>query len=161
MGNNEIIQSDLKKKLGKNFKLSVGIDILIKKIEFEEGINCILEIWKVNGENIFEIITELYYREENMALIAFDLTEVKIYRKMSECLFKITKFNLYDIPYIIIGNKYTELKKDDVVIYSNETKNFAREIGCDYLEISTKTQGEIDRAFSKLVKKIVKSKIIA
>lgn len=160
LGKNEKIQSDLKKKFGKNFKLSVGIDILIKNIELEKELNGVLVIWNVSGENIFEVIKNLYFREEDVALVVFDLTEINTYRKMRECLSEIHKFNLDVFPYILIGNKYTRLKKDNLLVYSNEAKNFAKKNGCIYLEISTDTREDINVAINQLARKILKSKIL-
>ncbi|MFX1378906.1 MAG: hypothetical protein ACFFA4_07405 [Promethearchaeota archaeon] len=159
LGKNEFLQKQIKSKFGLNYKLSVGIDILTKDITFDSDLSGNLSIWDISGENIFEIVKDLYRKEEGMAFIVFDLTKLKTYNQMNKYLSKIQEFNLEKYPYILIGNKPCFLKKDGVFIYSNDAKRFAEDKGCVYLEVSSELNFDIDKLFNRLAKRILSSKV--
>ncbi|MFW9771618.1 MAG: hypothetical protein ACFFEO_05565 [Candidatus Thorarchaeota archaeon] len=159
LGRNEFLQKDIKKKFGINYKLSVGIDILKKVIKFDKEQNITLSIWDISGINIFEVIKDLYRKEEGMAFIVFDLTKLKTYDQLSKYLSKIREFNLQEFPYVLIGKKPCFLEKDDILTYSIDAKQFAENEGCVYLEVSSGHNFEIDEAFNQLAKIILSSKV--
>ncbi|MFX1438516.1 MAG: hypothetical protein ACFFAA_15170 [Promethearchaeota archaeon] len=157
LGKNETLQKHIKSKFGLNYKLSVGIDILTKDIIFEPDLSVNLSIWDISGENIFEIVKDLYRKEEGMTLIVFDLTKLKTHKQMNKYLSKIQEFNFEKYPYILIGNKPCFLKRDGLFIYSNDAKRFAENKGCIYLEVSSELNSDIDKVFSQLAKRILSS----
>ncbi|MFX0167018.1 MAG: hypothetical protein ACFFAG_13305 [Promethearchaeota archaeon] len=161
LGKNEALQRDIEDKFGANYKLSVGIDILRKCITFENGLNGNLSIWDVCGENIFEVVKDLYRKEDGIALIAFDLTKIKTYNQMIKYLSKIRQFNLEEYPYVLIGNKASFLMKDGFFMYSDDAKMLAESEGCIYLETSSQIDLDIDKAFNRLVKIILRPKVLA
>ena len=99
-------------------------------------------------------------REEGIALIVFDLTKLKTYDQINKSLSNIRHFNLEDFPYVLIGNKPSLLKKDGFFIFSDDAKQFAKDRGCVYLEVSSEINNDIDRAFNQLAKKILSSQIL-
>ena len=125
---------------------------------FEPDLSGNLSIWNISGENIFEIIKDLYLKEEDMTLIVFDLTKLKTYDQMNKYLSKIQDFNLERYPYILIGNKPCFLKRDGIFVYSNEAKRFAENKGCIYLEVSAEIDSDIDKMFNQLAKRILSSR---
>jgi GTPase SAR1 family protein len=159
LGKNEVLLRDIKEKFGANYKLSVGIEILRKSITFEKGLNGNVSIWDVSGENIFEIVKDLYCKEDGIALIAFDLTKLKTYNQMIKYLSKIRQFNLEEYPYVLIGKKPTFLMKDGLFIYSDDAKMLAESEGCVYLETSSEINPDIDKVFNRLAKIILRSKV--
>ncbi len=156
---NEFLQKYIKHRFGINYKLSVGIDIVRKDITFGNELNGTLSIWDVSGENIFEIVKDLYRKEDGIALIAFDLTKLKTYNQMIKYLSKIRQFNLEEYPYVLIGKKSSFLMKDGLFIYSNDAKMLAESEGCIYLESSSEINSVIDKAFNRLAKIILRSKV--
>jgi GTPase SAR1 family protein len=159
LGKNETLQKHIKSKFGLNYKLSVGIDILTKEIMFEPDLSVNLSIWDISGENIFEIVKDIYRKEEDMTLIVFDLTKLKTYNQMNKYLSKIQEINLKQYPYILIGNKSCFLKKDGIFIYSNDVKRFAENKGCIYLEVSSELNSDVDKLFNQLAKRILSLKV--
>jgi GTPase SAR1 family protein len=159
LGKNESLQKKIKSKFGKNYKLSVGIDILTKDIIFDKELSGNLSIWDISGENIFEVVKDLYLKEEGLALIVFDLSKLKTYVQMNKYLSRIREFNLEQYPYILIGNKPCFLKRDGIFIYSNDAKRFAENKGCVYLEFSSEVNYDIDKVFNRLAKKILSSTV--
>lgn len=160
LGNNETVKRDIKHRFGENYKLSVGIDILTKKIQIEEGEIATLLIWNVSGENIFEIVKDLYNKEDGITFIVFDFRNLKTYEQMKGCLSEIGQFNPDKYPYVLIGNNSKLFKKNDLFVYSNELKKFAESEGCIYMETSNRPKSDLNEAFNQLVKRILKSTVL-
>jgi len=161
LGKNEVLQKQFKKKFGKNYQLLMGIDIFEKDISFGNGLNGNLSIWDVSGEDIFEEVKGLYSKEENIALIAFDLTKLTTHDQLNKYLSEIRQFNTKEYPYVLIGNKLSFLKNHNFFRYSVLVKNFAENEGCVYVEASTETEADIDKTFNLLAKLIMDSKVTA
>lgn len=125
---------------------------------FEPDLNVNLSIWDISGENIFEIVKDLYRKEEGMTLIVFDLTKLKTYNQMNKNLSKIQEFDLEKYPHILIGNRSCFLKRDGIFIYSNDAKRFAENKGCIYLEVSSELDSDIDKVFNQLAKRILSTR---
>lgn len=159
LGENENLLKNIKNKYGKKYKLSVGIDILHKKVDLGEGVDGKILIWNLSGDNIFQLIKELYYREDSIAFIVFNLVKIVTYNQLNKYLSMIRQLNIKEHPYILIGNKSTFLKKDGLYIYSNAIKEFAESQGCIYLEVAAKQTNEIYKAFEQLTKRILSSEI--
>lgn len=126
---------------------------------FEPDLNVNLSIWDISGENIFEIVKDLYRKEEDTTLIVFDLTKIKTYNQMNKYLSKIQEINLEQYPYILIGNNDCFLKRDGIFIYSNDVKRFAENKGCIYLEVSSELNSDVDKFFNQLAKRILSSRV--
>jgi GTPase SAR1 family protein len=156
---NEFLQKYIKHRFGINYKLSVGIDIVRKDITFGNELNGTLSIWDVSGENVFEVVKDLYRKEEGITLIVFDLTKLKTHDQMNKYLSRIRQFNLEEYPYVLIGKKPFFLKKDGSFVYSDDAKQFAKNEGCVYLEVSSEINNDIDNAFNRLAKRILRSKV--
>lgn len=137
----------------------MGIDIFRKDITFGNELNGTLTIWDVSGENIFEVVKDLYRKEEGISLIVFDLTKLKTHEQLNKYLSKISQFNLEEYPYVLIGKKPFFLKKNGLFVYSIDAKQFARNEGCVYLEVSSEINFDIDKIFNRLAKRILNSKV--
>jgi len=159
LGKNETVKRNFKHKFGTNYKLSVGIDVLTKDIEFGDGLDGTLLIWNVSGDKIFDIIKQLNHKEDEIVLIVFDLTKIKSFEQMNNYLSKIRQFNFDEYPYVLIGNKSDFLKKGDLFIYSKIVKEFAKKEGCIYLETSSEINSDLDKAFNQLARKILNYKV--
>ena len=160
LGKNGTLKRSIKKKFGTNYRLSVGIDIFTKNVQLGDGLNGTLIIWDVSGENIFDIVRELYYKEDEPALIVFDLTKIKTYEQMERYLSKIRQLTFIEYPYVLIGNKSNFLKKGSLFVYSNDAKIFAEKEGCIYLETSSGINSDLDKAFNQLARKILNFKVL-
>ncbi|MHA1913971.1 MAG: hypothetical protein ACW986_11375 [Promethearchaeota archaeon] len=159
LGKNEVLQKEFKDNFGRDYQLLLGIDIFEKNITFENGLNGNLSIWDVSAENIFEEVKGLYGKEENITLIAFDLTKLTTFDQWNKYLSRIRQFNIKEYPYVLIGNNSSFLKEHRFFVYSDDTKKFAENEGCVYLEASTETSSDVDKTFNLLAKIIMDSKV--
>ena len=139
VGKTSLVQRFIKNRFQANYKLTVGVDILTKDVEFRQGEIATLSIWDIGGQQRFEFIRSTFYKGAAGALLVFDLTR--------EQTFKETK------------NKADLIEDVGVVIDRDEAREFAEKEGSIYIETSAKTGIKVDEAFTELTRRIIDSRI--
>lgn len=88
---------------------------------------------------VFQSLTEIYYRNSDCAIILFDLADKKSFEKAKNTCNSL--FNeIGQIPFVLVGYNM-ELKSQ---INVEEISNFALEYHAEYIKISTKDYTNID-----------------
>ncbi|GAI92284.1 unnamed protein product, partial [marine sediment metagenome] len=139
VGKTSLVQRFIKNRFAANYKLTVGVDILTKDVEFKQGEVATLSIWDIGGQQRFEFIRSTFYKGAAGALLVFDLTREQTYIEVRKWLTEIRQFAGQDIPFVLIGNKYDLLEDVGEVIDRDEARALAESEGSIYLETSAKT----------------------
>ncbi|MEJ2293930.1 MAG: GTP-binding protein [Candidatus Lokiarchaeota archaeon] len=158
VGKKELIQRFIKNRFAANYKLTVGVDILTKDVEFRPGEIATLSIWDIGGQQRFEFIRSTFYKGAAGALLVFDLTREQTYIEIRKWLKEILQFAEMNIPFVLIGNKIDMLEKVKTNIDRNEARSFAEKHNAIYIETSTKTGENVEEAFSELTRRIIDSR---
>ncbi|MFX1257850.1 MAG: Rab family GTPase, partial [Promethearchaeota archaeon] len=79
VGKTSLVQRFIKNRFAANYKLTVGVDILTKDVEFRPGEIATLSIWDIGGQQRFEFIRSTFYKGAAGALLVFDLTREQTY----------------------------------------------------------------------------------
>lgn len=158
LANNRVIQRIIKNRFAANYKLTVGVDILTKDVEFIPGEVATLSIWDIGGQQKFEFIRSTFYKGAAGALLVFDLTREQTYLETRKWLTEIRQFSNENIPFVLIGNKVDLLEDVGEVIDREEARTFAEREGSIYIETSAKTGINVDDAFTELTRRIVESR---
>ena len=158
VGKTSLVQRFIKNRFAANYKLTVGVDILTKDVEFKPGEFATLSIWDIGGQQRFEFIRSTFYKGAAGALLVFDLTREQTYIETRKWLTEIRQFSNENIPFVLIGNKVDLLEDVGEVIDREEARNFAEREGSIYIETSAKTGINVDDAFSELTRRIVESR---
>jgi small GTP-binding protein len=158
VGKTSLVQRFIKNRFAANYKLTVGVDILTKDVEFRQGEIATLSIWDIGGQQRFEFIRSTFYKGAAGALLVFDLTREQTYTETRKWLTEIRQFAGENIPFVLIGNKADLIEDVGMVIDRNEARAFAEKEGSIYIETSAKTGLKVDDAFTELTRRIINSR---
>ena len=154
----ELINKFIKSKFTSNYKLTMGVDILTKEVEYNPGEVAKVTIWDIGGDENFEFVRSTFYRGASGALIVFDLTREQTYEETRNWLTEIKQSIGEDIPYLLIGNKADLLEEVESGINREEVRALVEAEGMLYIETSTKTGELIEEAFTELTRTIIAQK---
>ena len=158
VGKTSLVQRFIKNRFAANYKLTVGVDILTKDVEFRPGEIATLSIWDIGGQQRFEFIRSTFYKGAAGALLVFDLSRAQTYIEIRKWLTEIRQFAGEKLPFVLIGNKADRVEGVGEVIDRNEARNFAESEGSIYLETSAKTGQSVDESFTELTRRIIDSR---
>jgi len=156
----DLLNDFIKSKFSTNYKLTVGVDIMTKDVEFKPGELATLTIWDIGGQHEFDFVRSTFYKGASGVLVVFDLTREETYEEIKNWLTEIRKYTEQDIPFALIGNKADLIEKAGEVLDREKARELAKDEGMIYIETSTRT-GELDKleeAFTELTRKIVEKK---
>jgi len=153
-GKASLVQRFIKNRFEANYKLTVGVDILTKDVEFRQGEIATLSIWDIGGQQRFEFIRSIFYKGAAGALLVFDLTREQTYNQTIKWLTEIRRFAGH-IPFVLIGNNAQSLKLSDTAVIREEARKLARNEGGIYIEISPNNIDIVTEAFRELIRKII------
>jgi small GTP-binding protein len=154
VGKTSLIHRFIKSKFSVDYKLTVGVDILTKEVEYEPGKTATLSIWDIGGQERFSFIRTTFYKGASGVLLVFDLSRAATWDAIKNWRDEVTQF-AGNVPFVLIGNKVDLIPEVGEVIDRNECKRYAEEESSIYVETSAKTGINVDEAFTTLTKLII------
>ena len=125
---------------------TVGVDFFVYTLHIEDK-EIKLQIWDTAGQEMYNSITRIYYKDTNACLLIFDVSNRDSFINCSKWLKKIKEENSTYAMITLIGNKID--KTHDRTVSKKEAEEFAERNGINYIETSAKDGTNCSLAFSK------------
>ncbi|KAK9771266.1 hypothetical protein SCAR479_11999 [Seiridium cardinale] len=136
-----------------SFITTIGIDFKIRTIELD-GKRVKLQIWDTAGQERFRTITTAYYRGAMGILLVYDVTDQRSFDNIRTWFANVEQHATEGVNKILIGNKCDW--EDKRVVSTEQGEALAKELGIPFLEVSAKSNINIDKAFYSLAGDIKK-----
>lgn len=134
--------------------MTIGVNFYSKTVVIE-GVPIRLVLWDLAGQETFATVRPTFYRGAAGGLLVFDITRESTYHNLPNWLNEIYK-HAGKIPLVLLGNK-ADLEQYRAVS-SKEGEEFAKKIGCEYLETSALNGKNVEAAFELIAKKMLNVK---
>jgi small GTP-binding protein len=133
------------------FKLKGELNNPIEKKVNKTKVNYKLQIWDTAGHEKFRAVTRIYYKESQIILLCFDLSNRKSFLELEYWMEQIREHTLYHISICIVG-----LKNDLYpVVDDDEVMEFMKNHSIDFFhKFSSKNPMVIDKIKNTLLEMI-------
>ena len=125
-----------------------------QKVVLNNGAMVKLHIWDTSGQERFRAMTNLYYRDAQVAILTYDITNESSFSSIDfwiqELKFKVENENMI---LCLVGNK-SDVSQEDRKVSTAKGKNFAQENNMIFYETSAKTGDGIKDLFVTIANKV-------
>ncbi|KAK3705463.1 GTP-binding protein [Vermiconidia calcicola] len=136
-----------------SFITTIGIDFKIRTIELD-GKRVKLQIWDTAGQERFRTITTAYYRGAMGILLVYDVTDEKSFNNIRTWFSNVEQHATEGVNKILIGNKCDWEEKR--AVSTEQGQALADELGIPFMEVSAKSNINVEKAFFSLAGDIKK-----
>ncbi|KRX07160.1 P-loop containing nucleoside triphosphate hydrolase [Pseudocohnilembus persalinus] len=123
---------------------------LEKNVTLDNDETVSISIWDTAGQEKFNALAPMYYRDALGAIIVYDITFKESFDKVQKWIAELKQFGGKDIFLVVAGNKCDLENKRQ--INKQDAENFAKSQGAHHFQVSAKADVGIDEMFQCLVK---------
>ena len=127
-----------------------------QKVVLSNGAMIKLHIWDTSGQERFRAMTNLYYRDAQVAILTYDITNESTFASIDfwiqELKYKVENENMI---LCLVGNK-CDVNQEDRKITNFKGKNYAQENNMIFFETSAKTGEGVKDLFVTIANKVYK-----
>jgi Ras-related protein Rab-2A len=154
VGKSSIVQRFTDDKILSNMMTTVGVDFKVKHV-ITDNTKIKIYIWDTAGQESFQSIISLYYKNVIGALLCYDIGDIDTFNNLDEWLNNIRQNSPLNTTIILIGNKKDTNCRQ--VTYE-QGKKYAEMNGLLFIEIMTNNPEDysVNYAFMKLTNEIHK-----
>jgi small GTP-binding protein len=160
VGKTSLIARFIQKKFMKEYKPTLGVNLILKEIGFKDKkgkeILCNLVLWDIAGQERYASVRKLYFKGCSAAMLVYDVTRMDTFNNLESTWVKDYSENTTgEKVFILVGNKadLNDIKK----VQSSQGEVLKKKIGAvEFIEASAKDGTNVDNAFLNLVKMLLK-----
>ena len=157
VGKTTIIAQYTNKKIPEEYIMTISNEMAQKNIHINENIYS-LEIWEISGVEKNGYNTHILFKNANIALLIYDITNKESYNALNYWYNKICDVNGKNhIFFAVISNKNDLYLKQQVS--NNDGKNFSKLINGSYYRINAKYFDNVEKMFSSIIREFVSSNL--
>ena len=151
VGKTNFIKKYVENKFNESYFASTGIDLITTSIKIE-GKSFKIQIWDTAGQEKYRAMTKNLFLKTQGIVIIFDISNETSFINLKSWMNDIKEECSADIPMILVGNKLD--LEDKRVIDKERAMEFAKNKKLEYIETSSKTGENINKALSLIIEKI-------
>lgn len=152
VGKSSMIQRYCKGIFTQDYKKTIGVDFLEKKLSLE-GEELRLMIWDTAGQEEFDSMTKAYYRDAEACVVAFSTTDRDSFEAVESWIKKV-EAEVGSIPMVLVQNKVDLM--DQAVMTKEEANAKAEAIRLKFFRTSVQENFQIDQVFQYLAEQFLK-----
>lgn len=156
VGKTSLLRKYIKNQFETDYLPTVGVNISKQNVH-HKGKDYNLLIWDLAGQPQFFLLHKVYYNGANAVIIMFDLTQSASFTNIKNWHKEIVKYNLKDIPIILVGNK-TDLKKERKIIKPMADSLMEQLDISVYFETSALDGNHVNAVFEKITEMIAENR---
>ena len=124
-----------------------------QNIILNNGTKIKLHIWDTSGQDRFRSMTNLYYRDAQVAILTYDVTNEESLEGLNYWLNELNdKVEIDDMILCLVGNK-NDVDASKKVVSTSKGKAFAEEHNMIFFETSAKTGAGVKELFQAIAVK--------
>ena len=154
VGKTNFIYQFIEKKFSQNHMATTGIDLKCSNIEYKNK-KIRIQLWDTAGQEKYRSITKNLFLKVQGILAVYDITDESSFISLKTWIKTIKEECGSHMPIIIVGNK-SDLDSQRIVD-KNDAFIYAKELKIEYIECSSKTGDNIDKAISLITEKVLES----
>lgn len=144
-----------------NSNATIGASFLQKHVTVD-GNRITLQIWDTAGQERFRAMAPLYYRNAKAAIVVFDITDDRTFRKAKGWVDELKKHVPNDIVLIVCANKVDMLEEFGGsmpigAVSDEELEEYVLDMGAQLFRTSAKSNFGVDGLFEAVAQKLLKS----
>ena len=154
VGKTSIASRFCKNSFNENYINTIGGAYQQQNIVLNNGTKMKLHIWDTSGQDRFRSMTNLYYRDAQVAILTYDITNESTFASIDfwiqELKYKVENENMI---LCLVGNK-CDVNQEDRKITNFKGKNYAQENNMIFFETSAKTGEGVKDLFVTIANKV-------
>lgn len=152
VGKSSMIQRYCKGIYTHDYKKTIGVDFLEKKLSFD-GEDLRLMIWDTAGQEEFDSMTKAYYRDAEACVVAFSTTDRDSFDAVQSWITKVED-EVGSIPMVLVQNKVDLM--DQAVMTKEEANAKADSVKLKFFRTSVQENFQVDQVFQYLAEQYIK-----
>ena len=157
VGKSCILNRFLNNTFTEEYQVTIGLDFKSKDVQIDNQ-DIKLLLYDTTGQEKLKFLIPMYTRDPNIILLVYDVTSKDSFIHLSNWLESLTNVNKEEVIFAVVGNK-TDLN-DRRVVNSEDGKNYAKENGFIFAEVSAKSGEGINDLFEKQIYHKIKEKFL-
>jgi small GTP-binding protein len=146
VGKSSIMFSYCEENFSDNFISTIGVDFRVKNAEIDNR-TIKLYIWDTAGQERFRCISKSYFRNANVILLTFDLTNIYSFYNLEKWMDDIEVYSEYNPTVLLVGNKCENYR----AIPKSKIEDFVNKYSLEYFEVSAKNNINIEELFQRAI----------
>lgn len=147
VGKSSIVIRHIYNKYSINTESTIGASFFKKEVTVDDK-KYIVEMWDTSGQERFNSLIPMYYKNTNVAIVVFDVTNLNSF---NNCQKIINNLRTHDdhIHIVLVGNK---IDLSDRVIKIDDINKFTKINNIIYFECSANTGENVNSIFDYIFK---------